>query len=372
MKKRTTLLLLLSLLLVILAGCSSNSETPTEDPVVDVPETDGFSYSKGLDENGMWENVEALDYVQLSDYNSLVVPKSEHEISEDMIQAEIDAIIESYITYNEVMDRAVVDGDTLNIDYVGSVDGVEFQGGSTGGNGTEVTIGVTQYIDDFLEQLIGHMPGETFDIEVTFPENYGNEELNGQDAVFNITINSILEEVRPEFTDAFVAENLAEEFGFSTVDEIKTNLSNQMQEMAVSYYVQDFLFNNSTVETVPESMIAYQEESFLAYYEEYAASYGMELEEFISTYLQTPSIEDLLTAYEEENTQNAKFFLIIQAVAEQEDIQVDESEIATYFMDNLQIEDYSEFETMYGKPYLVLNVLHQKVLDFVTEKAVLE
>lgn len=372
MKNRTKLLLLLSLLLVILAGCSSETEDPAVDPVVDSVETDGFSYSNGLDENGMWKDVTALDYVQLSDYNSLVVPKTEHEITDEMIQTEIDAILESHVTYNEIMDRAVVDGDTLNIDYVGSVDGVEFDGGSTGGNGTEVTIGVTQYIDDFLEQLIGHMPGETFDIEVTFPENYGNEELNGKDAVFNITINSILEEVKPELTDAFVAENLSEQYNVSTVEELKADIRSKMQKMAVSYYVQDFLFENSTVETVPESMIAYQEDSFLAYYEEYAASYGMELEAFITTYLQTPSIEDLLAAYEQENTQNAKFFLIIQAVAEQENIKVDDSEIATYFKDNLQIDDYSEFETMYGKPYLVLNVLHEKVLDFVTDKAVLE
>ena len=100
----------------------------------------------------------------------------------------------SHTYTNEVTDRAVKDGDTLNIDYVGTVDGVAFEGGSTDGKGTQVTIGVTSYIDDFLEQLIGHRPGETFDIEVTFPDPYeNNPDLAGKDAVFTVTVNHIVE-----------------------------------------------------------------------------------------------------------------------------------------------------------------------------------
>lgn len=85
----------------------------------------------------------------------------------------------------------VADGDTVNIDYVGTVDGVEFEGGNTKGRGTDLTIGSGRYIDDFEEQLIGHHPGETVEVNVTFPENYGKEELNGKDAVFTVTINGI-------------------------------------------------------------------------------------------------------------------------------------------------------------------------------------
>lgn len=87
----------------------------------------------------------------------------------------------------------VEDGDTVNIDYVGTVDGVEFSGGNTQGMGTDLTIGSGSYIDDFEEQLIGHKVGETVTVEVTFPENYGNEDLNGKDAVFEVVINGIYE-----------------------------------------------------------------------------------------------------------------------------------------------------------------------------------
>ena len=86
---------------------------------------------------------------------------------------------------------AVEDGDTVNIDYVGTIDGVEFGGGNTQGQGADLTIGSGTYIDDFEEQLIGHYIGETVEVDVTFPENYGNDDLNGKDAVFEVTINGI-------------------------------------------------------------------------------------------------------------------------------------------------------------------------------------
>lgn len=85
----------------------------------------------------------------------------------------------------------VENGDTVNIDYVGSVDGVEFEGGNTQGYGADLVIGSHSYIDDFEEQLIGAHPGDTVDVVVTFPENYGVEELNGKEALFVTTVNGI-------------------------------------------------------------------------------------------------------------------------------------------------------------------------------------
>ena len=87
----------------------------------------------------------------------------------------------------------VKNGDTVNIDYVGSIDGVEFEGGNTQGYGTDLTIGSGMYIDDFEEQLIGAHPGDEVDVVVTFPEEYGNAELNGKEALFKVIINGIYE-----------------------------------------------------------------------------------------------------------------------------------------------------------------------------------
>ena len=94
-------------------------------------------------------------------------------------------------TYSTDTSLTVKDGDTVNIDYVGSIDGVEFAGGNTNGAGADLTIGSGSYIDDFEEQLIGAHPGDTVEVNVTFPENYGNEELNGKDALFVVEVNGI-------------------------------------------------------------------------------------------------------------------------------------------------------------------------------------
>ena len=94
-------------------------------------------------------------------------------------------------SYSTDSSLTVEDGDTVNIDYVGSIDGVEFDGGNTQGNGTDLTIGSGRYIDDFEEQLIGAHPGDEVEVTVTFPDDYGNDELNGKKAVFDVTVNGI-------------------------------------------------------------------------------------------------------------------------------------------------------------------------------------
>lgn len=96
-------------------------------------------------------------------------------------------------SYSTDTSLTVEDGDTVNIDYVGTVDGVEFDGGSTEGMGTDLVIGSGSYIDDFEEQLIGAHPGETVEVNVTFPDDYYSTDMAGKDAVFTVTINGIYE-----------------------------------------------------------------------------------------------------------------------------------------------------------------------------------
>lgn len=113
--------------------------------------------------------------------------------SSDTQQSENQQTEEQSETYQTDTSLTVEDGDTVNIDYVGTVDGVEFEGGNTDGNGTDLVIGSGDYIDDFENQLIGSHPGDTVEVQVTFPDDYGNEELNGKDAVFTVTVNGIYE-----------------------------------------------------------------------------------------------------------------------------------------------------------------------------------
>lgn len=331
-----------------------------------------FTYSDGLDDNGFWKGIKALRYVELGVYRGISIPRSVHEVTAEAIQAEVDTILEDFAESKKIMDRAAMAGDTIFIDFEGSINGVLFEGGSTQGAGTEVTIGVTSYIEGFLEQLIGRFPGESFDIKVTFPENYGNEELNGKEAVFAIILHHIVEKVKPELTDAFVAANLSSNYGFSTVSEMKESIRNRLHRTNLSRFVEDYLVENSTVNSIPRKLLKYQEDSMIRYYEYYANYYNMTLEEFLSTYLNVSSTTELLDRYRTDNTETAGFFLIVQAVAEDAGILVTEDDVQQYFIQHMGIEDYSSYIETYGMPYLKLNVLQQAVLDFIIEHAVKE
>ncbi|MDR3305403.1 MAG: FKBP-type peptidyl-prolyl cis-trans isomerase, partial [Clostridiales Family XIII bacterium] len=228
----------------------------------DNSDSSAFSYSEGIDENGFWEDINALDYVEIFNYQSLSIPSDAYQISDGDLQSAIDTLLANYAPEEkQVMDRAVADGDKVNIDYVGSVDGVEFEGGSTGGEGADVTAGDTDYIDDFLTQIIGHMPGETINVEVTFPDVYeSNPDLAGKDAVFVTTINYIAETV---LTDEFVEENLSGEYGWKTVREMEDGEREELKKAAIENYIKEYMQSDVTVSSVPDKLTEYQEASML-------------------------------------------------------------------------------------------------------------
>jgi trigger factor len=359
-KKYLCLLIALVTVLAMLTGCGDKKDA-------------AFSYSDGIDKNGFWKGITALDYVELPDYKAIPIPSEVHTITDEALQAKIDELLSSYATTEQVTEGAIKDGDTVNIDYVGSVGGVEFEGGSTGGTGTDVTVGETSYIDDFIEQLIGHTPGETFDVNVTFPTPYtNNEELSGKDAVFVTTINYIVNTVTPELTDAFVAEKLSGEYGWNTVTEVKDDLTAGLQKEAISSYLQEYLSTDVKVKSVPDSLIKYQDDAMVKYVKDSAENQGVELEEFLSTYVGVSSLDELITSSADVNKTSAQFSLVIQAIAEDAKIKVSDDDVANYFKENMGTDDYSEYEKNYGMPYLKQAVLMEKVMAYLTEHAVLE
>ncbi len=349
-----------------------DSATPAATSAENRAETASFSPSTSLDENGHWEGVTALDYVTLPEYEGIEVPKDEVTPTDDEIQAQVDSILANFTTTERVTDRAIVDGDTVNIDYVGSIDGVEFAGGSTNNQGTTVTIGVTQYIDDFLEQLIGHKPGENFDIEVTFPENYGNEELNGKDAVFNITVNHIQEQVTPELTDEWVSENLSDSYGWKTVDEMRSSISENLEHNMLSSYLQNHVVDEATVSEIPEELVAYQEDSAIAEVQNYASMYGFALEDMLAMLTGYSTTDDYLAANKDAIERAAKSHLVFQAIAEDADITVSDEDVQEYFKNAMGMENVDSLAQSYGMPYLKLVTLLNKVNGLIQETAIVE
>ena len=357
----------LLLLLGTMAGCGKQEETPStpvsstlssavEESDVSAAATDTIAtYSGALTDAGAFIDVKASDCVTLPDYKNHEVPQDVSGISDDDVQAELDSRMSAFATTEQVTNRAVIDGDTVNIDYVGSVDGVEFAGGNTGGNGTTVTIGVTSYIDDFLEQLIGHKPGDTFDVNVTFPEPYpNNTDLSGKDAVFVTTINYIEEEKTPELTDDFVAEYWQEENGWSTAAEAKEGVRAQLRANAVQQYLFDWLLENAEFKEVPDRVYQYQVGTMIGYYQIMANQYSMELDDLLSNMGVEGGVEGLEEQNKASLEQNAKSSLLLQALSEDLNITPTEADVKDYMRRTINTEDYSDIEKMYGKPYLML------------------
>ncbi|MBO6158111.1 MAG: trigger factor [Firmicutes bacterium] len=421
MKKAFSIILTMGLLLGILSGCSSAQEPAkdqsvnvqiieesslteasagtdsastepaaglTDESAAETSAADGaqtsesaentssyvpFDFSSAIDDNGYLKGITAKNYVELCDYMGIVIPGDVAAVSEEEIQSEIDYMLENYAETEQVMDKAVEDGDTVNIDYVGSIDGVTFDGGSTQGQGTTVTLGVTSYIPGFLEQLVGHMPGENFNIDVTFPESYHAENLAGKDAVFNITINYIENKKLPELTDEFVLENLNEaSYNLSTVEDVRNFVIESLREPKIDAYVTEYLNENCTFKTAPGSLITYMQDMMIDYYAYYADNYGMDIDTFLQQYEQVDSVEALKEKYMDATMEDVNAALLLQAIAEDQGIVVTQDEIGMYFEEINGSPDYSMYEEEYGLPYLMQAVLLEKVHDLLIDNVVIE
>ena len=147
------------------------------------------NYSAGLTEEGY---IEGADISKAKDLGleTLKVSLADVEFKDDEVNSQVDSLLSQHAFYSDDATKEVKDGDTINLDYVGTVDGVAFDGGSTNGNGTTLTIGSGTYIDTFEQQLIGSHPGDSVTVNVTFPEDYGNADLAGKPAVFECVVNS--------------------------------------------------------------------------------------------------------------------------------------------------------------------------------------
>ncbi|MDE6320176.1 MAG: FKBP-type peptidyl-prolyl cis-trans isomerase [Lachnospiraceae bacterium] len=281
--------------------------------------------------------------LDLVDYKNISVPEEEVAATTEEVEGEITSTLESYKELNTDEQMVIADGDEVNIDYVGTVDGVEFEGGNSGGAGYDLTIGSGSFIDDFEQQLIGHSPGDEVTVEVTFPENY-SEELAGKDAVFADTVNGI--KVTPELTDDFVAENLADTEDVSTAAEYRAKVEDQFYREHLQEYITKYVVENSTVKTYPRKYV----KAIKSILKNSDNNSGVEPEDEIS--------------YEKELTQRAeeavKETMVYQAVFEDAGLSFDAN---AYYAERVEGmgEEYAE---RYGAGYLAQGEIRQMAIDY--------
>ena len=328
-----------------------------------------FSFSQAYDDKGYLKDVTALDYVTLpDDYADITIDADLGQVTDEDISNYIDQnVLSNYATDEKVTDRAAADGDTVNIDYVGSVDGVEFDGGNTQGNGADLTLGSHSYIDDFEDQIVGHMPGESFDVTVTFPEDYGNEDLNGKEAVFETTLNYIEDTVTPELSDEWVAENLAATMSLNNVDELKAFVKSTMLYDNQASDVYTALHDKvSYADELPQAALDYYRDVLLYRIYTYAQNYGTDMATLLSSGMMGATY-DSVDAYLDDATDSIKSItqqaLLMQAVAEKMGFKCDTDTMNADFGRYYGTTDPSQYVSAYGENYIKMNVLQSDVMQ---------
>lgn len=303
--------------------------------------TPGTDYSAGLANDGRIEKADMAAMLDLADYKNISVPADEVAATSEEIEEEITSTLESYKELSTDEQLTIADGDEVNIDFVGTVDGVEFEGGNSGGAGYDLTIGSGSFVDDFEQQLIGHKPGEEVSVEVTFPEDY-NEELAGKDAVFAVTVNGI--QVKPELTDDFVANNLADTEEVSTAAEYRAKVEDKFYNEHLEEYLMNYVVDNSTVKTYPKK-------------------YVKATKSLLKNSDGDSDMEEGEIAYEKELTQRAqdqvKEAMVYQAIFDDAGLAFDAD---AYYAEQVESmgEDYAK---RYGAGYLAQGELRRMAID---------
>ena len=282
-------------------------------------------YSKEFDDNGYIKGVKALDYVTLCDYKNIEVPESNVTYTDEEFKNVINEMLAQHQVLKE--EGTIKDGDKVNIDYVGTIDGVEFEGGNSGGNGYDLTIGSGTFIEGFESQLIGHKPGEDVTVKVTFPDDYNKTELAGKPAEFAVTIHGLYAD--PEYNDDFVCAYFPEKG--STVAEFEKSLKDEYYDGQLRAYVDNFLTENSTVNKYPSAYFKnlkattkFSDVQSYQYMSQMYAQYGMEagsFEDFIGK-SDSEYDADIINRAQEFGKQD----LVFQAILESENLTLTEEE----------------------------------------------
>ena len=195
------------------------------------------------------------DYVTITKYKGVEIDKVDADtVSDNDVEAQINSVLQSKSTTTEVTDRAAQTGDTVTIDYEGKKDGEAFKGGTA--TDAQLTLGSGQFIDGFEDGVVGHNIGDTFDLDLTFPENYGNEDLAGQAVVFTVTLKGISQTDVPELTDEFVqsvsdTSKTVEEYKKEIKKSLKKN-GKENQQNTIKENAWKAVLENTTVNKYPK------------------------------------------------------------------------------------------------------------------------
>ncbi len=289
------------------------------------------------------------DDLTISKYKEVEIEEVEapEEVTDEDVAAYIDEERVSAAVYEDVTDRAAEEGDTVNIDYVGYMDGEELENGSE--EDCELVIGSDSFIEGFEDSIIGHNVGDTFDWNGTFPDDY-YEDLAGKDVTFTITVNGITLEVVPELDDEFV-RSMSDTA--TTTEEYEEEVRKYLEERNETEHKLDIadeawsvVMDNTTVKEYPAGAVQEMVDAINEQYEELAEMYGVDLETMITMYMGYETTEDYDADAQEAAENSVKQSMAVDAIADKENLTMNDETYEEMLEEIVVYYGYGDVETL--------------------------
>ena len=377
MKKKAVVAMLIMCMAVSAAACGKSSDTEktttettdtkdSEDSEKDSTDTD----TKETDSSGENRLVSVKDvskYVTIGEYKGLELTRTSQPVTDDDVQAEINYNLED--NGSEVKDGTIENGDTVTINFTGTIDGKEFDGGSA--EDYELVVGDGEMIDGFEDGIVGMKSGETKELDLTFPDDYYEESVAGKAVVFKVTLQKF---TRPaELTDEWVAENTE----YKTVDEYRAAVKTQLEDTAVQtadYELYSDAWNEvqaaSEIKDYPKEDVDAAKKSYQELNEKYVKDAGMEMADFLES--QGMSEEDYESECQQYAESKVEQNLIVQGIMDAEGLSIDDEETQKLKDDLIKEYGFASIDEMietYGEQEVNESLALLRVERFIVDNA---
>lgn len=377
MKKRAIMISMLLVMALSVTGCSQKTATKDKDTKTeetaktdDAKETESDNTEDTSEDTPttaeLMAGIDVEKCVTLGDYKGVTVEKTIQSVTDEDVQNEIDNALANYPVE---VDQAAKEGDTVNIDYVGKIDGEEFDGGSD--QGADLKLGSGKFIDGFEDGLIGARKGETRTLNLTFPEDY-TQDLAGKAVEFTVTVNAVKEPLS-EPTDQWVADNIQ---GYDNIADYKAGIRSEQEESneqtaenQVRYAAWTQVIDNCTINEYPETLVEVGKKLYEQQVETYAKYAGMELDAYIESSGLTQ--EEYQSNMEEYGKNVAAQALVCQAICDKEGFAIGDDDYQKALQDMLTEYGCTEDELIqtYGQDNVEQSIMLNRVSNLILENA---
>lgn len=377
MKKRAIMISMLLVMALSVTGCSQKTATKDKDTKTeetaktdDAEETESDNTEDTSEDTPttaeLMAGIDVEKCVTLGDYKGVTVEKTIQSVTDEDVQNEIDNALANYLVE---VDQAAKEGDTVNIDYVGKIDGEEFDGGSD--QGADLKLGSGKFIDGFEDGLIGARKGETRTLNLTFPEDY-TQDLAGKAVEFTVTVNAVKEPLS-EPTDQWVADNIE---GYDNIADYKAGIRSEQEESneqtaenQVRYAAWTQVIDNCTINEYPETLVEVGKKLYEQQVETYAKYAGMELDAYIESSGLTQ--EEYQSNMEEYGKNVAAQALVCQAICDKEGFAIGDDDYQKALQDMLTEYGCTEDELIqtYGQDNVEQSIMLNRVSNLILENA---